>query len=105
MISCPVCAGPVDLAGAKPNCLIGHDFEPGELSDQLGQEASRALWSAVRALEDSASSARWRLTQPSPPANCNVIIERTEREAGLIRDLLQNREGGTSDSENRPQQW
>ncbi len=63
------------------------------------------MWSAVRALEDSASSARWRLTQPSPPANCDAIIERAEQEAELIRGLLQNREGDTSDSESRPSRW
>lgn len=104
-ISCPLCAGPVELVGEKPSCLIGHDFEPEELSHHLGREAGRALWSAVRALEDSVLSARWRMTQPAPPANGAEIVDRGERAAKLIRGLLHAREGDTSDTENRPQEW
>lgn len=104
-IACPVCAGPVELIGEKPECLIGHDFAQGELLDQLGHEASSALWSAVRALEDSASGARWRLTLPSPPPYLQESIALAEREAKLLRDLLTQREGAKSETDHRPQTW
>ncbi|MGA8257197.1 MAG: hypothetical protein WB767_11555, partial [Nocardioides sp.] len=96
-ISCPVCAGPVEFVGERPRCLVGHAFTPEDLSRSLGEAASRALWSALRALEDSVASAQWRLTQPSPPANAQAIVEEAEREAALVRTLLTAREGRSSD--------
>ena len=111
LISCPICAGPVELAGEHPGCLIGHTFERSELQDRLGGAAEMALWSAIRALEDSASGARWRLTLPDPPGHLDRLIESSEREARILRDLVNNREsrsgrpGGTSDTEHRPDRW
>ena len=104
MISCPVCAGPVELVGEKPGCLIGHDFDADELGSQLGEEAARALWSAVRALEDAASGARWRASQPAPPFYLEAQIEQVEREARLLRDLLDSREGHSA-TDRRPERW
>ncbi|HEX5562635.1 MAG TPA: hypothetical protein VFX52_13410 [Nocardioidaceae bacterium] len=104
-IACPICAGPVELTGTKPACLIGHDFEPDGLQVDVDDAASRALWSAVRALEDSASGARWRATLPHPPPHLEVTIERASREALLLRDLIEHREEGKSDTSERPPSW
>jgi len=111
LISCPICAGPVELVGDHPGCLIGHTFDLAELQDRLGEAAEMALWSAIRALEDSASGARWRLTLPDPPAHLDRLIESAEREARILRDLVHSREGrsgtiGTSsNTEDRPESW
>lgn len=104
-IACPICAGPVELADATPSCLVGHEFDPKELQGELTREASRALWSAVRALEDSASGARWRSNLPNPPNHLQQTIDRALREAQVLRDLLAVHEGGESDTEHRPTGW
>lgn len=111
LISCPICAGPVELTGDRPGCLIGHSFERHELQDRLGQEAETALWAAIRALEDSASGARWRLTLPDPPGHLDRLIETSEREARILRDLLASRESRSeeatkhAETDDRPDGW
>jgi hypothetical protein len=104
-ISCPICAGPVELVGERPTCLIGHAYGSDELQPELGRAASGALWSAVRALEDSASGARWRLTLPNPPRGLQATIDRATREAVILRDLIGTREGSSSETEHRPDDW
>jgi hypothetical protein len=42
LISCPICAGPVELVGDHPGCLIGHTFDLAELQDRLGEAAEMA---------------------------------------------------------------
>ena len=114
LISCPICAGPVELVGDDPGCLIGHTFDLAELQDRLGEAAEMALWSAIRALEDSASGARWRLTLPDPPGHLDRLIESSEQEAKILRDLVNSRESRseatgttstTSNTEDRPDRW
>ena len=102
----------MELEGDRPGCLIGHTFEGDELEDRLGQEAEHALWSAIRALEDAASGARWRLTLPHPPGHLDRLIERSEREARMLRDLVSARETRSeeqstqsSNTEDRPENW
>ena len=104
-IACPICAGPVALSSVTPSCLIGHDFVPDELHVTVEEAASRALWSAVRALEDSASGARWRSTLPDPPPSLQATIVRAEHQAELLRELINTREGDESDTGNRPDSW
>jgi hypothetical protein len=65
-IACPVCVGPLTLRGTRATCPIGHKFKPDELQAGVEEEAARALWAAVRSLEDTASGARWRATLPDP---------------------------------------
>lgn len=104
-ISCPLCSGPVELVSERPSCLLGHAFDPVELQEQFEHEAAHALWAAVRALEDSASGGRWRATLPSPPAHLQETIERADRQAQLLRDMIEQREGGKSDTRHRPDDW
>ena len=104
VIACPLCAGPIEMS-EKPTCLIGHEFDPHDLERQLEHEASRALWSAVRSLEDTASGARWRMTLPSPPSSLTETIQRVEEEVKLLRGLLDRREGQSSDTRRRPDAW
>jgi hypothetical protein len=103
-IACPVCAGPVPLTGANVSCLIGHDFEPDDLGAAVADAASRALWSAVRSLEDTVSGARWRMTLPSPPPSLAETIDQAEREAKLLRELLSRREESIA-TNTRPEPW
>jgi len=111
LISCPICAGPVELVGENPGCLIGHNFDRADLQDRLGEAAEMALWSAIRSLEDAASGARWRLTLPDPPAHLDRLIESSEREARILRDLINSRENrpeaadNPSNTQDRPDSW
>jgi hypothetical protein len=106
-IACPVCAGPVELVDARATCLIGHDFEPGALREAVQSEADRALWMAVRALEDSVSAARWSMTQPGlePSPYLYDTINKGAKAAELIRDLISGREGSDSETDRRPENW
>jgi hypothetical protein len=54
----------------------------------LTGELVSALWSALFTLEDSASSARWRLTQPCPQPYLGALIAKAEEESLLIREFL-----------------
>lgn len=105
-IMCPTCAGPVELDGtAIVRCLIGHELSPEQLSEAVQAATSRALWAAVRALEDSASGARWRQSLPDAPAWLSEQIVDAERDAVALRGLLTRREGPSVDSTTRPQGW
>lgn len=110
LISCPICAGPTELTAERAGCLIGHTFEHDDLQEQLGKGAESALWSAIRALEDSASGARWRLTLPHPPEHLTRLIESSEREVRLLREMVTSRERRpgathTANTTERPDDW
>lgn len=107
-ISCPVCAGPVDLDVDRPRCLIGHDFEADELPMATQRAADRALWMAIRALEDATSAARWILERPEIAETKPYLrdsVDEGEKAAHVLRELIASREGSASDAEQRPAAW
>lgn len=107
-IACPVCAGPVDLDVDKPTCLIGHDFEANELQLTTQRAADRALWTAIRALEDATSAAQWILTRPEASERKPYLrdhIVNGQQAANILRALVHSREGSESDTEHRPEDW
>ncbi|MBV9448715.1 MAG: chemotaxis protein CheB [Streptosporangiaceae bacterium] len=61
-LTCPDCGGPLYQAGEEHvssfNCLVGHRWSPQSLYEEQGANVERALWLAVRSLEE-----RVRLTQ------------------------------------------
>ena len=91
-IPCPICAGPLELSASPPTCQVGHAVSDDDLPHQLSVRATRALWAAVRALEDQAATARWRAGQPDPPAYMNDAATTAAEQAALVRQLLQRRE-------------
>ena len=90
-IPCPICARPVELSGRTAGCSTGHNTGPGELQEHLGREAFTALLSAVRALEDWISGARWQQTQPNSPPRLQAEVDQAAREANMLRDLIEAR--------------
>lgn len=107
-IACPVCSGPVELDGDRPACLIGHDFRPEALRVATQSTADRALWMAVRALEDATSAARWMHGRPGIAERKPYLrqsITSGEQAALVLRELISRREGSDSDAEHRPQEW
>lgn len=91
LIACPMCSGPVTLNGDRASCEDGHAYAPAELQAELGREASEALLSAVRALEDWISGARWLSTQPLPPPHLQFEIDQAARHADILRKLIETR--------------
>jgi hypothetical protein len=67
---------------------MAHAFDQDELPVRVREEATRALWSAVRALEDTASAARWRLSQPNPAPYLQGVIDKATGEVVVLRDVL-----------------
>ena len=67
---------------------MAHAFDQDELPLRVRQEATRALWSAIRALEDTASAARWRQTRPNPAPYLQEVIDKATGEVVVLRDVL-----------------
>jgi two-component system, chemotaxis family, protein-glutamate methylesterase/glutaminase len=61
-VVCPICQGTLtegQLAGVTTfRCHVGHAFSPGALLAEQAESLERALWAAVRALEESARIAK-----------------------------------------------
>jgi hypothetical protein len=58
---CPFCVLPLTLRGEdEAACPSGHVFDSEGLSLATNMAAARALWLAVRALEDDAAGLAWR---------------------------------------------
>ena len=73
MVSCPMCAGPVDLVEGQPRCPLSHAFDHDELPVRVREEATRLCWSAVRGLEHSQCSPLATGSTP-PSASLQGII-------------------------------
>lgn len=94
---CPTCGGKASKASQDvfAQCVCGRDFSSDDLHVAASTGAIGALWAAVHALEDKASSGRWRSRQPQPPPHLQDTIDRADEEAGAIRDVLKQRDGGS----------
>jgi two-component system chemotaxis response regulator CheB len=99
-LACPQCGGPLTLVdGAETRvpryrCHVGHAFSPRALLDALGDDLERALWVALRSLEERIALlellARGQEEQDRPLAG-RQYRERAEELRGSvhrIRDLL-----------------
>jgi hypothetical protein len=85
---CPTCNGRLRLS--QDRCWSGHEIAWEERQIIASPGVVRAMWAAVHALEDRASSARWRRRLPSPPPHLDETIEKADEEAASIRDILQS---------------
>jgi len=97
---CPTCGA--RLRKGEGKALCEHEAGPNDIHLDASEGTVGALWSAVHALEDKASGARWRQERPAPPAYLDAMSERADREAGLLREVLEREEPTESDRGNRP---
>jgi two-component system chemotaxis response regulator CheB len=62
-LSCPSCDGVLFRLPGRPaprfRCRVGHAWSPESLAAQQSTHAEQALWTALRALEEKASTLRW----------------------------------------------
>jgi two-component system chemotaxis response regulator CheB len=90
---CPECGGTLWELGKEGylrfRCRVGHAYTPDSLIKDQEDVTDRALWSAVRALEESAAVAR-RLAKTSDAFQEHYLERAREREgnAAIIRRLL-----------------
>jgi two-component system chemotaxis response regulator CheB len=93
-IVCPICQGRLtetEINGFQMfRCHVGHSFSMESVAAEQAEEVERALWSAARALEESATLAS-RLATTGDPALRGRFAEKAEaqvRNADLIRRIL-----------------
>jgi two-component system chemotaxis response regulator CheB len=83
-LSCPDCGGSLweyDEAGLlRFRCRVGHQYSPESMLTQQGEALDRALWSAVRALEEKSDLAQ-RLSARLRNAGHEKAARRYDRQA------------------------
>jgi two-component system chemotaxis response regulator CheB len=94
-VVCPACHGPLSEAVVGRvtgfRCHAGHAFSLDALALEQAEEVERALWSAVRALEEGAAlSRRIALAQNDPDVRRRLLEKHADQagHAELIRHLL-----------------
>jgi two-component system chemotaxis response regulator CheB len=97
-IVCPHCDGPIwEIADGTIvfyRCAEGHAYSPESLLAAEGETLERALWVAVRTLDERAALLR-RLVQKTPSEGQNIVTvslrskaEECEKSAASIRAIL-----------------
>lgn len=95
---CPECSGPlweIGPANAKQyKCLVGHAYSPQSLDVAQSDEVERALWVALRALEQRADLQR-RLAQQAERQGSTLTwktflrrAEESEKDAEILRRVI-----------------
>ena len=92
---CPECNGPLwelrDGEVVKYRCMVGHSFSPQSFLAGENDAGERALWVAVKVLEERSSVMR-SLAEKNPGvrvfANWEGKAREAESEANLIREMI-----------------
>jgi two-component system chemotaxis response regulator CheB len=102
--TCPECSGTlwelVDGDLVRYRCRVGHSFSPDSMQVEQAQATERALWMALRSLEERAALSR-KLADNARRRSHAAMVERFERRAAdaerdaaaIRRVLLGDREG------------
>ncbi len=107
VFTCPECHGTlweVDEHGLlQYRCRVGHKFSPDSMADAQSQSLDRALWAALRSLEEHAELSR-RLAERAKESKHLMASRRFEErarasseDARTIRDMLTNGELPTAE--------
>ncbi|HYE30098.1 MAG TPA: chemotaxis protein CheB [Methylomirabilota bacterium] len=97
-VACPECSGPLwqlkEGGTVNYRCLVGHAFSPESLLDGENEALERALWTAVKTLEERghvlallAERAGHRRQMVSQE-NWRARAEESYQQAALVRDVL-----------------
>lgn len=98
MLTCPDCGGVLwELQEGnvlRYRCHVGHAYSVDSLLEQQGNDVERALWSAIRALEEKAALARRMATQARTHHRTlseSQFLQRAqeaEQQAALVRQVI-----------------
>lgn len=82
---CPLCLGPTEMTKDGCTCEEGHSLDEEQAVRAFQDRVDRALWAAIRALEDHAAFGKYRerLGQPIP-----ADTRHAEEHAEVLRDLM-----------------
>jgi hypothetical protein len=107
-MTCPECGGALWELGngrlTKYRCHVGHSYTARGLMAAQAEDLEAALWSALRALEESAALRR-RMARRSQQGNWASLAQEYEKQAAeaegraelLRRILLTDKDGGRAD--------
>jgi two-component system chemotaxis response regulator CheB len=100
VLACPECGGVLwelqDGSLLRFRCRTGHTFSPESVLAEQNEELDRALWIALKTLEEKASLSRRLLRQAREQGSTWMAhtyeerLQETEKHAGVIRELLMN---------------
>jgi two-component system chemotaxis response regulator CheB len=106
-LTCPECGGVLWERGEKPviyECHVGHTFTEQALMAEQSDQVEAALWTAVRALEESAELKK-RMAQHARNGKLDALALQYERSAGdarrhadIVREALDIRPSGKTES-------
>jgi two-component system, chemotaxis family, protein-glutamate methylesterase/glutaminase len=96
VFACPECHGVLweikDGNLVRYRCRVGHSYTEGTLQGELGDSAERALWAAMRALEEKAAMTRRMVNAASGPADylqrLKDQLEADNQNAEIIRKMI-----------------
>src|SRR4051812_3226672 len=96
-----------EVNGSQFRCRVGHSFSVSRLLDAQDEELERALWAAVRSMEESGSLSR-RLAEGaglrSQRLTAKHFLERArekEQHASVLRAVLTGASGRTATARKR----
>ncbi|WP_433271960.1 chemotaxis protein CheB [Actinosynnema sp. CS-041913] len=93
--SCPDCQGTLvelEVDGSRFRCQVGHGWTAEALLDAQGVTLEKALWTALRTLEEKANLAR-RMCADARARGSDLLVQRfqrTEEESTAAADVLRN---------------
>lgn len=94
-LSCPICDGPLQDVGAEPGkrfrCHLGHSFSADTLELAQSAELERALWSAMRMMEERIRVLRQMAANETERGRLITAAQFEERTAELLDHTAQLR--------------
>lgn len=96
VISCPMCAQPVELRGEQvaslcPDC---HHLAPDDLGLEVQSRVERSLWAALRALEDQVAWVEWRASQGQRVPQADVLRQHAATLRSVVDAVRRGRQDG-----------
>src|ERR1700757_1738275 len=96
VFACPECSGVLwelkEERLLRYRCRVGHSYTADSLKSELDESAERALWAAMRSLEEKAAMTRRMMDSAKGPKNyVELLKDRAEsdtKNAEIIRNMI-----------------
>lgn len=90
VVACPVCSGPLTAERKSWVCEVGHRFDFAALAQGQAEACVRALWYALRSLEDRAISSKFAAAsyqQNGQDRQADHLLEQRADDLAMIDQL------------------